>query len=120
MGGAEDEVHGLSGDLWERPYTVTNGRTRPSTPLDLMSQVWATDGVSPVQLQPEHAQALRVCRSPTSIAEIAALLKHPVMVTKILVADLIAVGAVVARHPDFADSSNSALLRKLLDGLRKL
>jgi len=61
------------GELWVRPYTVTNGRTRPSTALDLVSLVRATGRgmVAPERLGLEHAQALQLCHSPTSVAEIA-------------------------------------------------
>lgn len=115
-----DEAQDAGSGFWERPYTVTGGRTRPSIQLDLMSRVSATGGISPDRLQREHAQALRLCRRPTSVVEIAALLSQPIAVTKILLADLIAAGAAVAREPHLVDSSNPAMLRKLLDGLRQL
>ena len=57
-----------------RPFTVSNGRTRPSIALDLLSHVRAT-GVTPIgYLGPEHAQALDLCRSTVSVAEVAAQL----------------------------------------------
>ncbi len=60
-----------------RPYTVSNGRTRPTTALDLLSQVMATGATPLGYLGPEHAQALDLCRAPVSVAEIAAHLKLP-------------------------------------------
>ena len=111
-------------ELWERPYTVTGGRTRPSTPLDLMSLVRATGrgGLVPERLGREHALALRVCRAPTSVAEVAAHLRQPVMVTKVLLSDLIESGAVVARPPtpptEWAEKTPE-LLQAVLDGLRR-
>lgn len=111
---------GAEPGFWDRPYTVTNGRTRPSIELDLMSRVSTTGGVSPEGLQREHAQALRLCGRPTTVVEIAGLLKMSVAVTKILLADLISAGAVSARAPQLVTSSNPAMLRKLLDGLRQL
>jgi hypothetical protein len=109
------------GELWVRPYTVTNGRTRPSTALDLVSLVRATGRgmVAPERLGLEHAQALELCHSPTSVAEVAAHLRQPVMVTKVLLSDLIDSGAVTARFPTF-DSTDPARLEALLDGLRRL
>jgi hypothetical protein len=55
-----------------RPFTVSDGRTRPSIALDLMSQVMAT-GVTPLgYLGPEHGQVLDLCRGPVPVAEVAA------------------------------------------------
>lgn len=60
-----------------RPFTVSNGRTRPSIAFDLLSHVMAT-GATPIgYLGPEHAQALDLCRAPVSVAEVAAHLKLP-------------------------------------------
>ncbi|HET6504493.1 MAG TPA: DUF742 domain-containing protein [Amycolatopsis sp.] len=108
--------------LWERPYTVTNGRTRPSTPLDLMSLVRTTgqSTVTPARLGREHAQALRLCNVPTSVAEVAAHLRQPVMVTKVLLSDLIESGALTARFPDMFDPPDPTQLKALADALRKL
>lgn len=123
MAGFDDDFRADSGeDLWVRPYTVTNGRTHPSTALDLMSLVRATGRgrVSSDRLQHEHAQALRLCHSPTSVAEVAAHLQQPVMVTKILLSDLIEFGAVTTRLPTAPDSTDPERLEALLDGLRRL
>lgn len=108
--------------LWERPYTVTGGRTRPSTTLDLMSLVRATGkgNVALERLGLEYAQALRLCRVPTSVAEVAAHLGQPVMVAKVLLSDLIESGAVTARFPALFDAPDPAQLEALLDGLRRL
>jgi hypothetical protein len=108
------------GALWERPYTVTAGRTRPSMSLDMMSLVAATGNISPEQLHLEHAQALRLCRHPTSVTEVAAVLRQPIAVTKILLADLVTAGAATAHPPRLVDPLNSVFLKRLLDGLRKL
>ena len=110
-------------DLWVRPYTATNGRTQPSTVLDLMSLVKATGRgkVSLDRLGYEHAQALRLCRVPIAVAEVAAHLRQPANVAKVLLADLIDVGAVITRPPA-ADSytNNPEILEALLVGLRNL
>lgn len=102
-----------------RPYTVTNGRTEPTTRLDMMSMVLATGRVPASRLYPEHAQALRLCDAPTPVAEVAARLRQPVMVTKVLLSDLIEWGALSTRShgAGFADRER---LEALLDGLRRL
>ncbi|WP_299534480.1 DUF742 domain-containing protein [uncultured Streptomyces sp.] len=103
-----------------RPYTVSNGRTRPTTALDLLSLIMAT-GISPAdQLGPEHGVALGLCEGPVSVAEIAAHLRLPATVTKILVSDLVACGAVTAHAPAFHDvPTDRSLLEAVLDGLRR-
>ncbi|WP_055494179.1 DUF742 domain-containing protein [Streptomyces sp. TP-A0356] len=105
-----------------RPYTVSNGRTRPTTALDLPSQVMAT-GATPLGcLGPEHAQALDLCRAPVPVAEVAAHLKLPaaVTVTKVLLSDLVDCGALTTKLPAFHHTpTDRSLLEAVLDGLRR-
>lgn len=103
-----------------RPFTVSNGRTRPSIALDLLSHVRAT-GVTPIgYLGPEHAQALDLCRATVSVAEVAAHLKlphgghqgAPVRPRRLRGADHPA--------PEFTHNpTDRALLEAVLDGLRR-
>ncbi|MCH0541747.1 DUF742 domain-containing protein [Streptomyces sp. MUM 203J] len=104
-----------------RPYTVSGGRTRPTTTLDLLSQVMATGRVPPDALGPEYTLALGLCGGPTSVAEVAAHLRLPAMVTKVLLSDLVDCGALTAREPRhrFDDSTDRSLLEAVLDGLRR-
>ncbi|WP_307624292.1 DUF742 domain-containing protein [Streptomyces sp. V3I7] len=103
-----------------RPFTVSNGRTRPTVALDLMSQVMTT-GATPLGYPgPEQAQVLGLCRAPLSVAEIAAHLKLPAAVTKVLLADLVDCGALTAKPPAFHDNpTDRSLLEAVLDGLRR-
>ncbi|MEV6550468.1 DUF742 domain-containing protein [Streptomyces sp. NPDC051597] len=103
-----------------RPYTVSNGRTRPTATLDLLSQVMATGQPPQAPLGPEHSQALGLCEGPTSVAEIAAHLRLPAVVTKVLLSDLVDCGAVTARAPRFHHTpTDRSLLEAVLDGLRR-
>ncbi|MFE7273555.1 DUF742 domain-containing protein [Streptomyces sp. NPDC057623] len=103
-----------------RPFTVSNGRTRPTIALDLMSQVMATGATPLGYLGPEHEQALDLCRGPVSIAEVAAHLKLPAAVTKVLLSDLVDCGAVTTKPPEFHHNpTDRALLEAVLDGLRR-
>lgn len=103
-----------------RPYTVNAGRTRPTVELDMVSLVVAT-GHSPPAMEPEHAKALGLCRSPTSVAEVSAHLRLPLVVTKVLLADLVDCRAMTTRAPQIAaDRTDRALLEKLLDGLQHI
>jgi hypothetical protein len=103
-----------------RPYTVSNGRTRPTTALDLLSQVMATGATPLGYLGPEHTLALELCRVPISVAEIAAHLKLPAAVTKVLLSDLVDCGALTTKPPVFDHNpTDQSLLEAVLDGLRR-
>lgn len=103
-----------------RPYTVSGGRTRPTNRLDLMTLVRATGHLTSAQFDPEHAEALDLCGSVASVAEIAARMRLPVMVTKVLLSDLVDCGAVVAQDPSgMADPTDRFILEALLDGLQR-
>lgn len=102
-----------------RPYSVTGGRTAPTVDLSLLSLVMAT-GRAQGPLDPEYANALGLCRVPISVAEVAAHLGLPVVVTKILLSDLVDCDAVTVRAPRAADDpTDLSLLEKLLDGLQR-
>ncbi|MFJ8587314.1 DUF742 domain-containing protein [Streptomyces sp. NPDC093595] len=103
-----------------RPYTVSGGRTRPTAALDLLSLVMATGATPQAPLGPEHSQALGLCHGPTSVAEIAAHLRLPAVVTKVLLSDLVDCGALTARAPRFHDNpTDRSLLEAVLHGLRR-
>ena len=105
-----------------RPYTASDGRTRPAAALDLMTLVRAT-GRAPRRAPsgPEHRQALTLCQGPTPVAEIAAQLRLPAAVTKVLLSDLLACGAVTVNAPDASGASptDRDLLEAVLRGLRE-
>lgn len=103
-----------------RPYTVSDGRTEPTIRMDLLSMVIATGRQPQGRLGPDHAQALGLCRTFSTVAEIAARLRLPAVVTKILLSDLVDWGVVDARSPDpIADSSNPAVLETILNALQR-
>ncbi len=103
-----------------RPYTVSNGRTEPTTRMELLSMVIATGRHPHGQLGPDHAQALGLCGSITTVAEVAARLRLPAVITKILLSDLVDWGAVDARSPDpMANASNPAVLETILNALQR-
>lgn len=103
-----------------RPYTVVNGRTKPTANLDLMSLVMDTGRVPSSHLDVDHSQVLGLCRGPTSIAEIAALLRLPAMVTKVLLCDLVDCGAATVQAPNpNLNANDRTLLEALLNGLQR-
>lgn len=108
-------------DSPDRLYTVTGGRSRAGadSPFDLVTLVVAECDPTP-GMQSEHAAILRMTERPTAVVEIAAELRLPVGITKILLADLLAAGRVVARHPRQEAVPDLELLEQVLVGLRNL
>jgi hypothetical protein len=123
----EDSIEGpwLDDDAGRliRPYTVSNGRTKPTAQFDLMTMVMAT-GIRPHSyLGPDHSHVLKLCGGPVSVAEIAAQIAQPAVVTKVLLSDLVDCGAITSRAPGRAplgnDPTDRHLLEAVLDGLRR-
>ncbi|WP_093802419.1 DUF742 domain-containing protein [Streptomyces sp. Wb2n-11] len=105
-----------------RPYTVVEGRTRPSTHFDLLTLVLATGARPQTYLGPEHEQALDLCDGPISVAEVAAHMRLPAVVTKVLLADLVQHEALTTRAPRVIESAaltDRETLEAVLRGLRK-
>ncbi|WP_040790687.1 DUF742 domain-containing protein [Nocardia paucivorans] len=107
-----------------RPYALTRGRTMGAAhDLDMLTVV-ATARPAPVlrRVEPEYAEIIRLCADSQSVAEVAAALKLPLAVTKILVGDLIGDGHLIFRAPTQSESGPGDLnvLRAVLDGIRKI
>jgi hypothetical protein len=99
-----------AGDRWldeeagavVRPYALTRGRTRPAGgKLDLIALITAVRDVqvSEFGLGPEHRALLRICRRPTSVADLAADVDLPVGVIRILLGDLRERGLINVHNP---------------------
>ncbi|GGZ76221.1 DUF742 domain-containing protein [Streptomyces bluensis] len=108
-------------DAPDRLYTLTGGRSRsaPDNPFDLVTLVVAECDPAP-GMQSEHTAILRMARKPMAIVEIAAELRLPVSITKVLLSDLLAAGRVSARHPHMAAVIDPDILEQVLVGLRSL
>jgi hypothetical protein len=106
-----------------RPYTVTGGRTQPRYKLAIEALVTATV-LEPRDLSvlaPECQAILQFCRDWRSVAEISAVLKIPLGVARILVADMSADGLVRIHQRDEAEGRPDLnLLERVLSGLRKI
>ncbi|MFD4029920.1 DUF742 domain-containing protein [Streptomyces sp. NPDC058637] len=129
----EEEAEEDGAGTMVRPYTITRGRTAPERDdFSLITVLTTAD--RPVdghgvplhvgRLQPEHRIILDRCRRPAAVAEVSADLDLPVSVTKILLADLVSQGLLLARAPlTVARASGGAdmgLLAAVRDGLRRL
>lgn len=108
-------------DAPDRLYTITGGRSRPApdSPFDLVTLVVAESPPAP-GMQSEHAAILRLAELPTAVAEIAAGLRLPVSITKVLLCDLLATGRISARPPCRTAVFDPDLLDQVIVGLRKL
>jgi hypothetical protein len=87
-----------------RPYAVTGGRTRPRYQLQIEAMVAAS-----------HYEAR------DSVAEISAVLRMPLGVARVLIADMAMEGLVRVHQLDHAQGRPDInLLERVLSGLRKL
>jgi hypothetical protein len=106
-----------------RPYTVTGGRTQPRYKLALEALVTATvyEPRDLSVLAPECQAILQFCLDWRSVAEISAVLRLPLGVARILVADMSADGLVrVHQRDDSEGRPDLHLLERVLSGLRKI
>jgi hypothetical protein len=106
-----------------RPYAVTGGRTRPRYQLQLEAMV-AASAYEPRDLSvlsPECQAILGFCRDWRSVAEISAVLRLPLGVARVLVADMAVDGLVRIHQTDHIEGRPDLnLLERVLSGLRKL
>lgn len=106
-----------------RPYAITRGRARHSyTHLALETLVATTlQGEAATGLSAERRAIALLCRDLLSVAEVAARLRLPLEVTRMLVGDLAGQGLVRLYQPaPPSDQPDVALLERVLDGLRNL
>ena len=126
----ESWKHRASGPV-VRPYAVTGGRTEPADGevLDLIAVVVATSLAGsggrargePSRRTPEHRKIIDLAQQPATVADIASGTKLPVGVVRVLLADLIMLGAIkVVRQRPAREMPSDDLLREILNGLRAL
>jgi hypothetical protein len=121
---------GSSGERWVdeeaghivRPYALVSGRTRPTGgDFDLVAMVTVARRAmpDPAMLESEHLLVLRLC--PASVADLAAELRLPVGVVRVILADLRHHGFIHVHRPvEPSRLPDTALLRRVADGLRRL
>jgi hypothetical protein len=118
-GDAEQE----NGSSLVRPYAVTGGRTKPRTQLQIEAMVAAShyEAHDLSVLSPECQAILGFCRDWRSVAEISAVLRMPLGVARVLIADMAMEGLVRVHQIDHAQGRPDVnLLERVLSGLRKL
>ncbi|WP_261555525.1 DUF742 domain-containing protein [Frankia tisae] len=111
-----------SGEL-VRPYTATRGRVRPARLLALEAMVTTTPfGLARLPaLLLEQKSIVAMCVQPQSVIEIAAALRLPVGVVRVLVADAAADRLVdISQLTMPTGAPAMALLDRVLTNLRRL
>jgi hypothetical protein len=106
-----------------RPYTITGGRTRPRVEVAIEAVVTTLPHPArdPATLPPEMQAIARLCVEWRSVAEVSALLRLPLGVTRVLVADMAFEGQLRIHHSNATDGpTDLRLLERVLHGLRKL
>lgn len=107
-----------------RSFARTGGRTRPSRDeFNLITLIiTADDRTDRPGLEPEHVGILRLCAgNPLSVAEISAKSDLPPTVVKVLLGDLLDMGAIHTRAPiALADAPDIHVLQAVLDGIRRI
>jgi hypothetical protein len=89
----DDEVDAID-DLVIRPFLLTGGRTKPAQDgLRVESLLQSSPGALSASLRFEARQIVELCQRTTSVAELAAALRVPLGVARVLVSDLIADGS---------------------------
>lgn len=104
-----------------RPFIVTAGRTRPvmNQNLNVETLVSAPSAALSAPLAFERRRIVELCQYPHSVAELSALLRTPLGVIRVLVAELSA-GRHVVVHHDVQPEATYDTLERVLQGLRRL
>ena len=104
-----------------RPYAVTGGRTRPD--YELASRRWSRPPArdrTAESTAPERSSSATCAGGPV-VAEIAAYLRMPLGVARVLVGDMAQEGLVrVHQAAAPTDRPDLALMQRVLNGLRNL
>jgi Protein of unknown function (DUF742) len=119
----DDQLVDDDGDYLVRPYAVTRGRTEPRYHLGIEAMVTATHYQMRdySMLSPECQAILEFCRDWRSVAEISAVLRMPLGVARILIADMAVERLVQVHQLNYEDGGpNVRMLERVLSGLRNL
>lgn len=110
-----------------RPYALTGGRTKSKLPLELETLISVSElagaQVDLTTVQFEHRSIMEECRTPRSVAEIAALLRVPLGVARVLISDAADAGLITVHKTVSGNGDGEAhfmLMERVLSGLRRL
>jgi uncharacterized protein DUF742 len=118
-----NRVEGIEPRVSVRPYVRTRGRTHARTDLRLETLVSIPSPRRPMD-DPEHRAIGELCDGPRSVAEVAALMRVPLGVARILIGDMADEGMLtVHRTLDRlgpGSGPDRAVMARVLRGLRAL
>ncbi len=105
-----------------RPYFWTGGRTAAQVDLAIEALISATGRPPDPPARPEYCTILGLCSTPRSVAELAALLKMPLGVARVLLGDLASTGSVSVHRTAGSGQAtpDAVLMQRVLTGLRRL
>lgn len=112
--------------VYVRPYTVTGGRTRPSSASLPIEALVETVGTPFPGLSPEKRRILELTDGQyLSVAEISAHLHLPVGVVRVLVSDLsddelVRVHGLAMAESSYAPATTLSVLESVLNGISAL
>ena len=117
------EEMGETGSL-VRPYARTRGRTRTDYDLAIETLVSTSErGRAPQgPASPEHRSISELCVEARSVAEVAAHLRLPLGVVRVLIGDMAGLGLVLIHESGMVvgDRPSMEFLERVLSGLRRL
>lgn len=107
-----------------RAYSWNGGRTTSDVHLEIETLVTACepDGHAAAVLKAEYQAVAVLCARPRSVAEVAALMRIPLGVARVLLGDMAECGLVDVHRTVSGDGGQSGLdlMERVLSGLRKL
>ncbi|PSL51072.1 uncharacterized protein DUF742 [Saccharothrix carnea] len=105
-----------------RAYSWTGGRTTSSFQLEIETLVSAVDWDYPGAMKSEYHEVINLVARPRSVAEIAALLRLPLGVAKVLLGDMAERGLIDVHSTASSDGAQPdlGLMERVLAGLRRL
>jgi hypothetical protein len=105
-----------------RPYSWTGGRTSSDFQLEIETMVSLGEELYFGPMKAEYQDVLAVCERPRSVAEVAALLRIPLGVAKVLLGDMAERGLLDVHATAAADGDvpDFGLMERVLSGLRRL
>ncbi|MFB9685840.1 DUF742 domain-containing protein [Amycolatopsis plumensis] len=107
-----------------RPYFRTRGRTKAT--LDLAIEALISTSEQGRMLDrvrvPEHRSICDLCLDTRSVAEVAALLRLPLGVVRVLIGDVAGLGLVLVHSssPTVGDRPSIEFMERVLSGLRRI
>ena len=106
-----------------RAYAMTGGRSVAIGVLEFETMLQSTGSgrEALTAMKFERAEILRLCRTdPQSVAELAALLRVPIGVVRVVAADLVSEGMLESFQPSANVADDVLLISRLIAGVRSL